>query len=537
MVMSRRSWLVALAGGIGLLLGAALLVLFQLRGSAANSQERMLDALTRQAELLATQTGESAVQPTVMPDNTSTPAVPTATTADSPGFRLWIDDDLPITVDGASTLPIHVTTLDAQHVGSTIVFVVYGGGQVDPLQVRLPALGETVDVVYVSGRATTDVRVEAVLNDSGQRASLVIRTEADHFQIVGLPGTPQPLLNNPNSITIPVELSLESTVNRPLKGSYQVELEVVGGLISPIQDGDSGLTRLTIPLSATTRVATLYFIPSADVTSGQLQARIPEREDVRPLDLPIYWQNTASSLRFIMPTSNRQMPFLWQQENNFCVRTRDAFNQPMTANVLQVRYTPVFDGTGLNGQPAALSFSTVLAQPGEWVSTASGRMPVFVDSASLSQCFQARLPGGNSGVVQLEAATENPQVRDSVYALLYYRPVYLSGVGLPLSLTLASDDTTETAPVLVLPPGYAVYGYSLAPEHETSQLLVLMLWAEPDAIDETGSLRIVPGSGTLTLYVEQQWPVQVIGGIPRAFVAPAELGSAMRRVFVAVYAP
>jgi len=532
----RRVWVgVAALVVMATLVGVAALIL-TVRQQEEGSRVNMRDSLTLSAARLQAQTNErEQIQVAAGLQTESITLVPTtAPTAtmgsDAPvGFSMMPLAGRSITADGVSRLPLQLTTIDPASAGKTVIFLVYGSGSVDPSEVTLPLVGgEPLEVHYVAGRAATTVRVEAVLNETGQRESVSLETTAEQFQIFGYPDGPPELLQDNQTLVIPITLRIESSTDDPLVGTYIVNLQAFQGTVA--------LTRTDMPRSTAditfdrrNNTATVYFVRSFNVPTGRLLAEASARDDVTPLDIPVFWRNTAYGLNFV---DFGNMGWIRRSVGeNICVRVWNESFSSIQPNTLRLRYTTLLTSDAAGAVNLVLN-SLFVADAG-WTSTEGGLQPVLTQN--LENCFPLQLPQSEGGLVQLEVQADNRQAQDSEAFLIYHRRVRFSS---PSDLQISAPSLTRSPAQLLLPARSILVGYLLSSGLYPNAPVMLSLLVAPEAVDADNRLRLPPGQSLLTFYTDQQNALIVANGeIPERYaVLPIPVNGGRRRVFVLVSA-
>jgi len=438
--------------------------------------------------LIARLTGEArmpsqAVLPTLLPAQ-AIQSTPTLTIREG-GFSLSADiPDSPLIADERYKFRITITTIDAAFKDRRLVFTVFGGGHVDPPEIRLLGRDEQVTVDYYAGSSASDVRIEATVVDENVEytQSLTFTLESEAVQLSGM--VLQPLTPAPH---VPIQLAMSNSSGEAVLGDYNLRIFSNRGQFSLAESGN-GINPIDLLLQndeTTDAEQTIYFIPPNSAQPAIMQVQVLGRPDIAPFETEFFWTNITARLDFLrngQPLSGlspEERIVSWVDGNFVCLYTYDGFGRLITPNVLNLRYEVL---SGFN-RTFLRSASRVLDSNQTYSSRRAGFQFSNQNSAI---CIPFSLQGDEGGLVRFFTWADRVDLLSEALGLVHFGFIDVAHIPNRMQVSLARQSggsaqlnfTRADAPQL-----YAI-------RQDERQTVMLGFWVESQYVDpSTGDLR------------------------------------------------
>lgn len=446
-------------------------------------------ALTQQFELTlsaksATPAAINAALATPTPLVTP-PVLVACETHNDDGFALSLLSDSPLVADGRSSRVVTVRTCDSNFVGREINFIV-DGGRLNPQQVILPAVGDTVPVEYTTGLSAGEIVIIGVVSDGFNEYRDEVRLNLVGEPVVLLGDYDRPVTVNP--LAIPIELHLVNPVTgADTSGEYMVR--VYGDSNGRVMlAGGNPADSVDMMFIGNRTASQVYYLPNADVTRGVIQAYLVGRSDVPPFEAVLFWDNLTERLLFSQNWLaeqrglSRDLSF-WDTslEYPLCLLALDANLQAIVPNWLQLRIQA-------NPTTQMLTINGANASEGRWLQVGD-QIPRTTLNAFSENCLTLTMPADTvhqAAGLHLEAAAERARISDDIYIFAHQGAFELNigAAGLTLTLNQADMPGMPGFPgVLTLPPNMTLTVYRDKSRSQAETVAYLMLWVDANLLD------------------------------------------------------
>jgi len=492
--MNRR-WSVLAVGGVGLVILAGLIVLMIVNLGSLDEGANLRLALTLTAQQAMLPTATLMEQATVTP--TATVTASTAVPLAGNGFRMEVlsATDTPLIADGVSTRQVRITTDLPDFAGHVVTIVVYGGGQVEPAEITLPAVGESTIVTYTSGRSASKVRLEGTLTDI--KTPVSVSTElVSVAEDVKLTADYAPAVTNGTDLFVPVNFLLNNVSGSALSnGQYRLSVSVNDqGALFLRPDAESLGTKADIIL--TNEGATLYFKPVPGQKKAVLYAQLTNRPDIAATSVFVYWENLASRLDLTetsQPGDNKRYTVdLRSTILRLCALAYNDRNLVIPLNALQWQYSTLL--TMDSSVTQSLSIGGVKLQPDTIYRT--DKEAFFVSEPDGDATCLKFLPTA-TGLFKVKVFAERAGVSDEALVILHYGLQQPNQF--PPTLVFSSPDVNTPPPTLSLVGSTSPELYALDKLQSMPLLLAAWLPAVYSDSASDGILRPLQGETSIPL--------------------------------------